>query len=88
MEPTGFYRDSKQHEVDVLLMHGHRFDCVEIKSSATFTSDFLKGIDYLKRMAPDAVERAYLVYAGEMDGAIRETELVNYRNIPDKIDNQ
>ena len=76
-----FYRDSKQHEVDVLLMHGSRFDCVEIKSSATFTPGFLKGIDYLKRTALDSVERSYLVYAGEMDGAIQGTEMVNYQRI-------
>lgn len=82
-----FYRDSKQHEVDVLLMHGSRFDCVEIKSSATFTPGFLKGIDYLKRTAKDSVERSYLVYSGEMDGTIQGTELVNYQRTGEAIRN-
>ncbi len=83
-----FYRDSKQHEVDILLMHGSRFDGVEIKSSATFSPDFLKGIDYLKRIAPDALDRTYLVYAGKMEGAIQGTELVNYQEIPENIGNR
>lgn len=80
-----FYRDSKQHEVDVLMMHGSRFDCVEIKSSATFTPDFLKGINYLKRTARDSLERSYLVYSGEMDGMIQETELVNFQQVGESI---
>jgi predicted AAA+ superfamily ATPase len=80
-----FYRDRKQHEVDVLLMHGSRFDCVEIKSSATFTPGFLKGIDYLKRTAPDSIARSYLRYAGKMDGTIQETELLNYRQIEETM---
>ena len=83
-----FYRDRKQHEVDVLLMHGSRFDCVEIKSSATFTPNFFKGLDYLKRIAPDSVEHSYLVYAGEMDGTIQGSELVNYQKIPETISAQ
>jgi len=83
-----FYRDRKQHEVDVLLMHGSRFDCVEIKSSATFTPNFFKGLDYLKRIAPDSVEHSYLVYAGEMDGTMQGTELVNYQKIPETISAQ
>ncbi len=80
-----FYRDSKQHEVDVLLMHGSRFDCVEIKASATFTPGFLKGIDYLRRTALDSVERSYLIYAGDMDGTIKGTELANYQRIGETI---
>ena len=82
-----FYRDSKQHEIDVLLMHGSRFDCVEIKSSATFTPGFLKGIDYLKRTARGSMEHSYLVYAGDMDGTIRGTELVNYHRLGERIRN-
>lgn len=82
-----FYRDSKQHEVDVLLMHGSRFDGVEIKSSATFTPGFLKGINYLKRTATDSLECSYLVYSGDLDGCIQGTELVNYQRIGDAIRN-
>jgi predicted AAA+ superfamily ATPase len=80
-----FYRDMKQHEIDVLILHGSRFDVVEIKSSATFTPDFLKGIDYLKRAAPDSLEKSYRVYAGDIEGEIHGTELVNYQQIGEAI---
>ena len=46
---------------------------------------YLLGIDYLKRTAPDAVERSYLIYAGEMDGTIQGTELVNYQRIEETM---
>ena len=63
-----YYRDKQQHEIDVMVPNGRAFDCIEIKSSATFTKDFLKGIRYLKKIQPDLVANSYLVFAGDMGG--------------------
>jgi len=40
-----FYRDTHGNEVDIVLKAGRRLIPIEIKSAATFTPDFLKGIE-------------------------------------------
>ena len=80
-----FYRDKQQHEVDLLLKNGTRFDMAEIKSSATFTKEFLKGLNYLKKMMPESIGASYLVYAGSQTGSVGEVELVHYKKASQKI---
>lgn len=48
-----FYRDSHGREVDLLIPEGTRLVPVEIKSSATFHPDFLKGIKNFKKTIGD-----------------------------------
>ena len=48
-----FYRDSHGREVDLLIPRGTRLIPVEIKSSATFHPDFLKGIKNFKKTVGD-----------------------------------
>ena len=76
-----FYRDRQQHEVDVMLKQGRRYDCVEIKSSATFRKDFLKGIKVVNQLLPGVVKNSFLVYSGEMTSVVNHVQLVNYREI-------
>ena len=76
-----FYRDRQQHEMDVMLKQGRQYDCVEIKSSATFRKDFLKGIKVVNQLLPGVVKDSFLVYSGEMTSAVNNVRLVNYREI-------
>lgn len=43
-----FFRDAKGHEVDVLIPQGDTSVPIEIKSSATFRSEFFRGIEYFQ----------------------------------------
>jgi len=83
-----FYRDQQQREVDVLMQHGRIFDSMEIKASATFTKEFLKGSQLLKKLMPDKLRRSYVVYSGESGGEIQDARLVNYREIQDALASQ
>ena len=80
-----FYRDQQQHEVDVLMQNGRSFDSIEIKASATFIKEFLKGSELLKKLMTDRLGNSYVVYSGESGGEIRGTRLVNYREIHDVL---
>lgn len=80
-----FYRDKQQHEVDVLLKNGSQFVGVEIKSSATFTKEFVKGLSYLKKILPESVGASYLVYAGSLTGSVQNVQLVNYQQVTQQI---
>ena len=59
-----FFRDSNGNEVDILFDSGRDLVAIEVKSSATYRQELLKGLKRLRGLAPD-VKRSYLVYAGE-----------------------
>jgi predicted AAA+ superfamily ATPase len=59
-----FYRDSNGNEVDVLIPSGRELTAIEIKSAATFSSDQLKGLRYIKQVAGN-IQRSLLIYNGE-----------------------
>ena len=75
-----FYRDSNGNEVDVLFQHGNRFVPVEIKSAATYISEFLKGLRYLKKNIADLIDEGFIVYSGDTEQAIGDVQLINWKN--------
>ncbi len=76
-----YYRDSNNKEVDLLIKDGANFHAIEIKSSKTFHSDFLKGLTYFKNIVKDRYIGGYLIYAGEQQQVIGDNQVVNFYNI-------
>ena len=76
-----FYRDNHGNEVDVLQESGYQLNLFEIKSGQTFTSHFLKGLDYLRKLIPDRILSSNLVYAGDQEMTINGNDIWNYRNV-------
>ncbi len=73
-----FFRDSHHNEIDVVFRHGRNLTSVEIKSSQTFNTDFMKGLDYFKSLFSERVEKDLLIY----DGSIEQTgsrSVLNYK---------
>lgn len=61
-----FYRDSKGHEVDLLLAEGPDLFPIEIKAGMTVTRDYFKGLAHFARVFPANIPRGSgLVYGGE-----------------------
>lgn len=60
-----FYRDSNGNEVDLLVKNGRVYNCYEIKSSATFHTDFVKGLNNFEKTFPDLVGEKSVIYSGE-----------------------
>jgi hypothetical protein len=75
-----FYRDSNGNEVDVLLHEGSRLTPVEIKSAATFTTEFLKGITAFRKVFSDEAQGGFIVYSGETQRGVSGIDLVNFRD--------
>lgn len=79
MEPNCyFYRDSNQHEVDLMIKHGHELIPIEIKASKTFHTDFLKGLRYFKEISQDRCPLGFLIYAGEREQSIQTNQVKNF----------
>ncbi len=66
--PFYYWRDTKGHEVDLVLDSGGPLYPVEMKSSRTFNAEFIKNIKYLQRLQGVSVKRppfGECVYAGD-----------------------
>ena len=55
---------------------------MEIKTSATYHTDFLKGIKYWKKIQPQN-NKSYVVYTGTQSIMQQETRLLNWKKIGD-----
>lgn len=75
-----FYRDSSQYEVDLLFQRGYQYEAYEIKSSQTFTRDFLGGLHYLSKLLGDRLTHFSVIYAGVEQLATPHDGIINYRN--------
>lgn len=60
-----FWRDNVGLEVDLLVPHGNQFMPVEIKSGATFSSDWTASLRKLSALFGDAALPPGIIYGGE-----------------------
>lgn len=80
-----FYRDGNHNEVDVLFKSGYRLTPIEIKSAATFHSQFLNGLTHIRKALPARVGPGFLIYSGDAEQKVLKDNVVNYRNASKKI---
>ncbi len=59
-----FYQDTHGNEVDLIIRQKRHLIPVEIKSAATFTKDFLKGIEHFRDLAGDRCRKGHVLYNG------------------------
>ncbi len=71
-----FYRDSKGLEVDLIVDSGSIITPIEIKASATFSSDYLSGIKKFQKIA--GIKSGKLIYSGKSGNSINGIEIRNY----------
>lgn len=77
-----FFRDERHHEIDAVIKSGNTLTGVEIKSSATFHADFLKGLKYFEKLFKNKVARLVVIHAGEEHRG-KEFTVLNYENASD-----
>ncbi len=74
-----YWRDRSGNEIDVLIDQSSQVIPVEIKTAATFSTDYLKGINYWKKINK-ATKKAYVIYTGK-SSAIDNTNILNWNDI-------
>lgn len=73
-----FYRDSKGHEVDLVIERGTRLVPIEIKSAATFDDSFVRGILHFQSVYPEAATEGLVFYNDPAaSGTFRGVRLAN-----------
>ena len=77
-----YFRDSNNNEVDLVVDTGTKQIPVEMKSSATFTRAYGKGIRYWKSVAPNAGNQSgFIIYNGDEKHENSEFSLINWREL-------
>ena len=72
-----FLRDTHSNEIDLILRKHRKLIPIEIKSAATFTKDFIKGIERFKKTAGEICEPGYVFYNGTDEFTINGTMIIN-----------
>lgn len=72
-----FYRENAGREVDVIQENGLSLSLTEIKSSSTFSKDFMRNIKYLMGIFGDRISTAKVVY----DGDFIPPDVYNFRQL-------
>lgn len=80
--PIWFWRDSTGNEVDCLIDTGNQMKCIEIKSATTVSSDFFKGLDYYRKLNPEA--EPYLIYGGDTNSIRNNGKIIGWNQLKDK----
>lgn len=75
-----YYRDVLKNEIDLLFKQGSSLIPIEIKSSKTFHPDFLKNIRFFYQIAKERAPKGYLIYAGEEEQSIQNTQILNFKH--------
>jgi uncharacterized protein len=72
-----FYRDSQGNEVDLLVKENGRITPVEIKSAATFSTDFLKGLRNFAKLKTGNANPGIVLYNGERQYQVEGNRILN-----------
>ena len=75
-----FYRSDKGQEVDLIYKKGRQLIPIEIKSAMTFSSEFLKGINYFYKIS-NSDNRGYVVYSGKLVYESEKYSLMNFWDV-------
>ena len=75
-----FFRDSHGNEVDLIIDYGERQVPVEIKLSASYSFEFLKGLDYWNDTMKSNGEK-YVIYGGKDKHKINGTMVLSWLDI-------
>ena len=72
-----FYRDTHGNEVDLIIKAARNLIPFEIKSAATFTPEFLKGIEHFRQIAGDRCSKGYVLYNGHEQYTLKGARVFN-----------
>ncbi len=76
-----YFRDNHGNEIDLVIPSGNKLESVEIKSSQTYHTSFLKGLNFFNKVYPERCKNKLLIYDGDDIGEINDTMILNFRSV-------
>lgn len=80
-----FYRDTHGNELDLLLRQASQLVPIEIKSSSTFTPDFLKGIERFRALKAADTAPGMVLFNGDHQFEVRGIKVFNPLSVVDVL---
>jgi len=80
-----FFRDSHGNEIDLLVREKGKLTPVEIKSAATFSTDFVKRIEWFQSLGLNRVLPGVVLYNGERPFNVRGGRILNPLDVVEDI---
>jgi hypothetical protein len=78
-----FFRDSHGNEIDLLVRERGMLTPVEIKSAATFSTDFVKQIEWFQTLGAKLLRPGVVLYDGEQPFDVRGVHVLNPLHVED-----
>lgn len=78
---VSFWRDSTGNEVDLVLTNGAEQEAIEIKSGATFSDGYFKGLNYWAKLSHATAEKKTVVYAGDTSLKTTDGNLLAWKDV-------
>ena len=75
-----FWRDSNQHEIDLLIDRDGLLTPIEIKSGSTFRQDFFKQLNWFESVANVPLGEPAVVYGGDQNQYLNRKRLLSWRS--------
>lgn len=76
-----FYRDQRGLEIDLIWEKERKLIPIEVKSSETFTNEFIKNISAFQQLALEKSGKGYVIYSGEREFDVGGVGIYNYKNV-------
>lgn len=76
-----FWRDSTGNEIDLLYTEGNKQFAFEIKSGATYSSDFFKGISKWAQLSGAKPEQCFAIYNGDRNMTTSQGKVINWNDL-------
>lgn len=75
-----FWRNNHGNEIDCIINKPVHSYAIEIKSGKTFSSSFLKGLEFWKKIS-DQNKNLFLIYSGDMNRKYNNIQLMNWKKV-------
>ncbi len=73
-----YFRDSQQHEIDVIYKNAQQLVPIEIKSGKTFHGEFLKNLQFFQALVgKKRCPKGFLIYNGEHEQRVNDWHVIN-----------
>ena len=80
-----YYRDTKGHEVDLIIRQHRQLKPVEIKAAMTFSTDMTGGLKYFCDKFGKVLAGA-VIYAGQVETQLETTRILNFSNTSELLE--
>lgn len=77
--PLYFWRDSQDHEVDLIIANGEKLIPIEIKSGETFNKEFVEDLTYFCNLSKD--RESFLYFGGDESFTYKETKIISWQEL-------